>query len=204
MSEFAAVFKSFRFHWSHLSGISVSVLSASIHTHASAFKNNLGILYLPCPSLYSVWLRCLQHALPLSTNVNTILNLQYVFLASIVSTLSPYFPWTVAPIQFFFVVWMLFWSVGGSRHHSISPIFPFPSFNPRSFRSSLLWYVYLCYSVPVQCPPRINIIGNLAPRTPSFVVLRFARILFKPLSCLNITKCVELSHLIRHHSSARC
>ena len=78
MSEFAASFKSVRFHRSRLSGIRVSVLGASIPTCASAVNRNLVIVYLSLHSLYIVRFRCLQHALPHSMNVCVMLDLQYL------------------------------------------------------------------------------------------------------------------------------
>ena len=79
MSEFADFFGSFRFHRSHCSGISVSMLGASIQTCASAFSRNLVILYLcSLRSPYNMLFRCLQHAPPHSMNVCAMLDLQYV------------------------------------------------------------------------------------------------------------------------------
>ena len=45
--------------------------------------------------------------------------------------------------------------------------------------------------MPDQCPLRIDIVGDLAPRIPSFVVERFARIL-----------CEQYKYYLRVHRSS--
>ena len=87
MPEFTAFFKSFRFHWSRWSGISVSVLGASIQTCPSAVNHKLIILYLACRSPYSVWFWCLiQYAMPqftVSSKVSASVSLVGVGLVSL-------------------------------------------------------------------------------------------------------------------------
>ena len=49
-------------------------------------------------------------------------------------------------------------------------------------------------------PASNNRVGDLAPRSPLFVVQRFACVMREPPSPLNIAECVELSCLLRRHS----
>ena len=118
MSEFAAFFRSFRFHWSRCIGINVSMIGAPIQTcaSASAFSRILVIFYLSLRSPYSMLFWWLQHALPHSMNVCAILERMYFLLGQQCLHLLAIFPMNRCPHPTLVCCWNAVFVAGSCRH----------------------------------------------------------------------------------------
>ena len=140
MSEFAAFFRSFHFHWSRWSGIIDSILGASIQTCALAFSHSQVILYLPLRSPHNMLFLWLQHDLPHSMNVCVMLDWQYVLSGQHCFHPLAIFPMNRCPHPIFICCWntvLYCWGIVSSSNNSeiiISILDPLGF----SFHSSLL------------------------------------------------------------------
>ena len=153
MSEFPAFFRNFRFHQSCRSGISISILSASVQTCDSAFSRNLAILYLSLRYPYNMLIRWLQQTLPHSINVWAMLDLQYVLSGQHCLHLLTIFPMNRCSYPILVCYWnaILYWcGIVSSNNNSdivLSIVDPFGS----PFQSSPLCVSPSCSatSIPV-------------------------------------------------------
>ena len=166
-------------------------------TCASAFSLILMILYWSLRSPYSMLFWWLQHALPHSMNVCTILERQYFLSGQHCFHLLAIYPMNRCSHPTFVCCWnTIFCCCGIAFCHTLFPKLFCPLLTHWGYHSSPCRCAFLRLAVPTQFPSQIRgVEDELVPWYLSLFIQMFHCIRDGPPSCLDITKCGESSHL---------